>query len=215
MADESPITMEQMTAPAKNAPPPQTSSPPQPTLTMEQMTAPKKTPPPPPPLPNVSEYGDLGNAWWNTQAEPPPGTSTITVPPMDWPILGSGKTEWGQPEPNTEYSSVLPIARDTKTGNIRFAWPASVIGIGSQGPQYTGGQFKVPGVEMQMDPDTGQAKPVATPLAIAGASLVPGLPLRFGQPPALPPPRRLTWLSFGFAVGPGFSFTTRHFRQRR
>jgi hypothetical protein len=34
----------------------------------------KATPPgPQPALPPVSEYGDLGNAWWNTQANPPPG----------------------------------------------------------------------------------------------------------------------------------------------
>lgn len=34
---------------------------------------PTQRPGPQPQLPTTSEYGDLGNAWWNTQAQPPPG----------------------------------------------------------------------------------------------------------------------------------------------
>lgn len=52
---------------------------------------------PAPALPPVSEYGDLGNAWWNTKAEPPAGQSPVTV-------IGGN-------EPGYVQSNVLPLAR--------------------------------------------------------------------------------------------------------
>jgi hypothetical protein len=130
-----------------------------------------------PPLPSVSEYGDLGNAWWNTQAQPPPDAKGITLPSLE-------------PAPNTTYGSVLPLARDDTTGKLRFAMPnmlrTPLLGLTGEGPQIDPktGNLTVPGATI--NPSTGtlgltpEAQSVAafaaTPLRFSGANQLQFVP---------------------------------------
>jgi hypothetical protein len=129
---------------------------------------PPETPPPSqlPPTLSPQGYDELGL--------PLP---QITPPKTVWDkaILGSGTTGWGNPEPNTEYSGApwVPIARDTKTGELRPAIP---------GPFMTGMN---PRTGTQFNPVTGI--PSLTPEAQAALGILAPESLRFGGTPPRAP----------------------------
>jgi hypothetical protein len=84
------------------------------------------------------------------------------------------------PEPNTTYGSVLPLARDDKTGEIRLAMPG-IIRAPLQGAidllQGPGG--------MQINPHTGTM--TLTPEATSTLAMIGGRPLQFSRTNPLAP----------------------------
>lgn len=121
-----------------------------------------------PALPPVSEYGDLGNAWWNTQANPPPGQEGISIPVV------------GAHAPGYVQGDVLPLARREDVINDPNArW--------YQGWALAPGPFRAFGMQPSelttIDPSTNQ--PGLSPEALTAGSLALRGPPRFSGPNGL------------------------------
>lgn len=86
------------------------------------------------------------------------------------------------PAPNTIYGDIVPLARDTKTGELRFAMPNMLRSPLQE--LFGGGGEGGPGITTTVDPETGRVStslsPSAAVLAGAGAN-----PLRFDASPGI------------------------------
>lgn len=115
---------------------------------------------------------------------PPPLTTPATQQPEQPPdTIAPSWRAWIAPAPNTTYGSVLPLARDDATGNLRLALPSSLRSMA------TGA------LDLAEGPITGTVTPEATNLLLQGAlagrvtpSVARGTGVDIATAAARPPP---------------------------